>query len=97
MRPSRTLKGSQTDAVIVPLPYGQTELCPVRALAAWQKATRITVGPVFRRIWLPKKGVPGECPPLPRIGSQPITCGAVAAIVAPRRPGWASGILAGIA
>jgi len=23
-------KGSQTDAVTVPLPYGQTELCPVK-------------------------------------------------------------------
>ena len=27
-------KGSQTAAVTVPLPYGQTELCPVRALSA---------------------------------------------------------------
>jgi hypothetical protein len=25
-------KGSQTEAVLVPLPYGKTELCPVRAL-----------------------------------------------------------------
>lgn len=25
-------KGEQTDAVAVPLPYGDTELCPVRAL-----------------------------------------------------------------
>ncbi len=47
-------KGSQTDAVIVPLPYGQTELCPVRALTAWLDAAGITAGPVFRRIWLPK-------------------------------------------
>ena len=31
-------KGAQTDAVTVPLPYGQTELCSVRALAAWQAA-----------------------------------------------------------
>jgi integrase len=48
-------KGSQADAVIVPLPYGQTELCPVRALTAWLEAAGITSGPVFRRIWLPKK------------------------------------------
>jgi integrase len=48
-------KGSQTDAVIVPLPYGQTELCPVRALTAWLEAAGITSGPVFRRIWLVKK------------------------------------------
>lgn len=52
-------KGSQTDAVIVPLPYGHTELCPVRALTAWLEAARIESGPAFRRIWLPKKARPG--------------------------------------
>ena len=83
-------KGAQTDAVTVPLPYGHTELCPVRALAAWQSAAGITAGPVFRRIWLPRKARPGEppagppVPPLPRIGSQPITPWAVAAIVKAR-------------
>ena len=77
-------KGSQADAVIVPLPYGHTELCPVRALTAWLEAATITTGPVFRRVWLPKKGVPGEPPPLPRIGSQPITPWTVAAIVKER-------------
>lgn len=74
-------KGSQTDAVVVPLPYGHTELCPVRALTTWLEAAGITAGPVFRRIWLPKKARPGEPPPLPRLGSQPITPWAVAAIV----------------
>jgi site-specific recombinase XerC len=49
-------KGSQAEAVIVPLPYGQTELCPVRALTAWLAAAGITDGPVFRRIWLPAGG-----------------------------------------
>jgi integrase len=102
-------KGSQADAVIVPLPYGQTELCPVRALTAWLEAAGITSGPVFRRIWLPKKtlsrsgrqdserperqtgGQPpfgatpaGVAPPLPQIGSQPITPWAVAEIVKSR-------------
>ena len=43
----------------VPLPYGQTELCPVRALARWQDAAGITEGPVFRRIWLPKRTAHG--------------------------------------
>jgi hypothetical protein len=70
-------KGSQTDAVIVPLPYGQTELCPVRAVTAWLEAAGITRGPVFRRLWLPQKARPGEAPPLPRIGAQPITPWAV--------------------
>jgi integrase len=77
-------KGSQTDAVIVPLPYGQTELCPVRALTAWLDAAGITAGPVFRRIWLPKLTQPGEPPPLPRLGSQPLTPWSVAAIVKSR-------------
>jgi site-specific recombinase XerC len=82
-------KGSQTEAVIVPLPYGQTELCPVRALTAWLEAAGITAGPVFRRIWLPKltrPGAPpgGEPPALPRIGTQPITPWTVAAIVQAR-------------
>ncbi len=52
-------KGSQTEAVVVPLPYGHTELCPVRALTAWLEAGGITSGPAFRRIWLPKKVRPG--------------------------------------
>lgn len=46
-------KGSQTDAVTVPLPYGRTALCPVRALTAWFASAGIAEGPVFRRIWLP--------------------------------------------
>ncbi len=96
-------------AVIVPLPYGKTELCPVRALTAWLEVAGITSGPVFRRIWLPKKtlslsgrqdserperqtgGQPpfgatpaGVAPPLPEIGSQPITPWAVAEIVKSR-------------
>jgi integrase len=77
-------KGSQTEAVIVPLPYGHTELCPVRALVAWLEAADITTGPVFRRIWLARKAVLGNPPPLPRIGTQPITPWAVAAIVKER-------------
>jgi integrase len=77
-------KGSQTEAVTVPLPYGQTELCPVRSLTAWLVAAGITSGPVFRRIWLPKKTLAGQPSHLPRIGVQPITPWAVAAIVKSR-------------
>ena len=68
----------------VPLPYGRTELCPVRALAAWQDAASIRSGPVFRRIWLPRQGRGDVAPPVPRIGRQPITPWAVAAIVKAR-------------
>ena len=46
-------KGSQMAAVLVPLPYGRTERCPVRALARWLAVAAVTKGPVFRRIWLP--------------------------------------------
>lgn len=37
--------------VLVPLPFGATELCPVRALRRWTAAAGITAGPVFRRVW----------------------------------------------
>jgi integrase len=66
-------KGAQTTAVTIPLPYGQTELCPVRALARWREVAGITSGPVFRRIWLPKQQTAGEPPAPPRIGTQPIS------------------------
>jgi hypothetical protein len=78
-------KGEQTDAVTVPLPYGDTELCPVHALEAWLQAAGLADGPVFRRIWLPprpKKGLPpGSSPALPRIGTTTITPQTVAQVV----------------
>jgi integrase len=80
-------KGEQTDAVTVPLPYGDTELCPVHALELWQQAAGLTEGPVFRRIWLPPRPKPtatGEPPPLPRIGTQAISPQTVAQIVQAR-------------
>ena len=80
-------KGEQTDAVTVPLPYGDTELCPVHALEAWQLAAGLTDGPVFRRIWLPprpKSSGEGEPPPLPRVGTDAITPQTVAQIVQAR-------------
>jgi len=89
-------KGSQTAAVTIPLPYGETELCPVRALARWREVAGITAGPVFRRIWLPKKskaGVPAEetpggqhpaAPAPPRIGIDAISPFAIAAMVQAR-------------
>ncbi len=80
-------KGEQTDAVTVPLPYGDTELCPVHALEAWQQAAGLTEGPVFRRIWLPLRPRPTatcEPPPLSRIGTQAISPQTVAQIVQAR-------------
>ncbi len=80
-------KGEQTDAVTVPLPFGDTELCPVHALELWQRAAGLTEGPVFRRIWLPPRPrTPAldETPPLPRIGADAITPQTVALIVQSR-------------
>ena len=77
-------KGSQIDAVTVPLPYGDTELCPVRALEQWLAAAGITEGPVFRRIWRAKRTVAGEPPPLPRLGTVALTAQSVALVVQAR-------------
>ena len=54
----------QTNPKTVSQPYGQTELCPVLALAAWLEAIGTTSGPVFRRTWLSEKAQLGELPPL---------------------------------
>jgi len=67
--------------VTVAIPYGTSELCPVRALQRWQAAASITGGAVFRRIWLPPRGRDGGATPLPRIGTQAIDAGTVARIV----------------
>jgi len=80
-------KGEQANAVTVPLPYGDTELCPVHALEQWQQAVGLSEGPVFRRIWLPPRpraSATGELPPLPRIGTQAISPQTVAQIVQTR-------------
>jgi integrase len=76
-------KGAQTTAVTVPLPYGRTALCPVRALTAWLEAAGITDGPVFRRLWLPPASPDGP-PPLPRLGTAPLTPRSIARIVQAR-------------
>ena len=73
-------KGSQTEAVLVPLPYGKTELCPVHALACWLDAAAISDGPVFRRLWLPAHAAPDA--PLPaRRSAAPLTPRSIARIV----------------
>lgn len=77
-------KGSQTDAVVVPIPYGGTELCPVRALARWLSAADIVDGPVFRRIWAPPQRDADSPPPLPTVGREALTARSVARIVQSR-------------
>jgi site-specific recombinase XerC len=41
----------ESKGVQVGIPYGASDLCPVRALARWRDAAGITAGPLFRRIW----------------------------------------------
>jgi len=76
-------KGSQTAAAIVPLPYGKTELCPVRALSQWLDAANITDGAIFRRLWSPPRIANGP-PPLPVLGLEPLTTKSIGRIVQAR-------------
>ena len=75
-------KGSQDAAVTVPLPYGETAFCPVRALERWLAAAAIADGPVFRRIWVPPHR--GDAPAALRIGNVALTAQSVAMIVQAR-------------
>jgi len=80
-------KGDRTGSgVAVAIPYGTTELCPVRALRRWQDAADITAGPVFRRIWRPPSRRKPDAAPLPApvIGTAAIDAGTVARIVKAR-------------
>ncbi len=51
--------------VTLAIPYGATELCPMRALRLWQDAAGITDGAVFRRIWRPPTSRKPSESPLP--------------------------------
>jgi len=77
-------KGDQTGAVRVPLPYGRTELCPVRALTRWLDAAGITGGAVFRRLWTPPCARADGPPAPPVLGAEPLTVRSIARIVQAR-------------
>ena len=80
-------KGDRTGSgVTVAIPYGTTELCPVRALRRWQEAANITAGAVFRRIFVPPtRQKAGEGPrPSPVVGTRAIDAGTVARIIKTR-------------
>ena len=77
-------KGSQSAAVTVPLPYGKTELCPVRALSAWLAAASIAEGAVFRRLWLPPSASGDGTPALPVLGTEALTTRSIGRIVQAR-------------
>ena len=78
-------KGDRTGSgVTVAIPYGATELCPVRALRRWQEAANITGGAVFRRIWVPPTRHQLGEGPSPVVGIRAIDAGTVARIIKTR-------------
>jgi len=76
-------KASQDKPVKVPLPYGKTDLCPVRALGDWLSVSGVTSGPVFRRIWLAPSPRPGQTRPQV-LGDEALTPRSIARIVQSR-------------
>jgi integrase len=85
-----TLPASKGDrarkGVQVGIPYGSSDLCPVRALKRWLKAAAIAEGPVFRRIWATPRPrtAPVDWVPVHVVGSEAIDPGTVARIVKAR-------------
>jgi len=77
-------KGSQAAPVRIPLPYGSTELCPVRAVARWRAAAVITAGPLFRRLWAPGPAQPDRVSIPCRLGTAPLSPQSVGDIVQAR-------------
>ena len=77
-------------AVTVALPYGRSELCPVRALRRWQEAARISEGPLFRRLFAPPPRRADAGPPAPVPGTAALDPGSIARIV--RRRAAAAGL-----
>ncbi len=90
-------KGAPHEAVFVPLPYGQTGLCPVRAVQRWLEAAGISRGPIFRRIWLHQLKDEAGPPPLPRLGHAALSTQAIANIIQARAKaaGFSSGEFGG--
>jgi hypothetical protein len=75
--------------VLVGIPYGTSELCPVRPLERWRNAAGITAGPVLQRIWTqprPTDPPPGWIPAYV-VGSQAIDPGSVARLIKARGGG----------
>jgi integrase len=77
----RALQGVQ-----VGIPYGHSDLCPVRALRRWQQDAGITTGPLFRRIWATPRpqDAPADWTPTLVVGTEAIDPGTVARIVKAR-------------
>jgi len=72
--------------VEVGIPYGVSDLCPVRALHRWLGAAGITEGPVFRRIWAVPSRVlpPGSGTLRHAVGSEPLDPGSIGRMIKTR-------------
>lgn len=71
---------------VVGIPYGRSDLCPVRATTRWCSAAAITAGPLFRRIWTPPRPAdpPAGWTPTHVVGWAALDPGTVARIVKAR-------------
>lgn len=75
------------EGTIVWLPAGRTDLCPVKALEAWLAESRISEGPLFRRLWhLPPPRLRRGAKRKPvadryKIGTNPIDTDSIALVV----------------
>jgi integrase len=76
----------ESKGVQVGIPYGASDLCPVRALQRWRDAAGITTGPLFRRIWAtPRpKDAPPDWKPIHVVGQTAVDPGTIARIVKAR-------------
>lgn len=73
----------QAKGTVVGIPYGRSDLCPIRALRRWLAAAGIATGPLFRRIWVtprPANPQPGWTPTLV-VGTEPLDPGSIARII----------------
>jgi integrase len=87
IRLPRTKGDREGKGVEVGIPYGQSELCPVRALDRWLAAAEISEGALFRRIrTVPRRGVvsPGEPKIRLVLGSTTLDSGSIARIIQSR-------------
>ena len=76
----------ESKGVQVGIPYGTSELCPVRALKRWLDAAGIAEGPLFRRIWTTPRpeSPPASWTPTYIVGDNAIDPRTVARIVQAR-------------
>ncbi|WP_367161284.1 tyrosine-type recombinase/integrase (plasmid) [Kozakia baliensis] len=84
IRLTRSKGDPAAKGVFIGIPRGITRHCPVRAYEAWLRASGLTEGPIFRRVWRTPLPTPGVVPPRPKIGAAALSDRSVAEIVRQR-------------